>query len=139
VLAVMANQVARHGSCTLAVGHLAALAGTCATVVRRALRAAAAAGLLTIEERRARAWRNDTNLVTITSAAWLSWLRLSTLRGEGALSRGPRDSYVSVESHADLRSDHGHFHKRGACEETGRASKAIGQPPAGIRPCQVGL
>jgi hypothetical protein len=65
---VIAAEMAKRGTYTLAIGHIAALAGVCA------LRAAHGLGLIRIEERRLTAWRNLPNLVTITSPEWLSWL-----------------------------------------------------------------
>jgi hypothetical protein len=49
-LAVVAVEVAKHGDCRLAIGHIAALAGICPRSVRNGLRAAEALGLLTVEE-----------------------------------------------------------------------------------------
>ncbi len=80
VLAVIATEVQRHGSCTLTVPHVAALAGTSETTVRNAVREARRRGFLHVEERRVTAWRNLANRITIISREWLSWLRL---RGRG--------------------------------------------------------
>ena len=82
VLAVVAVEAAKHGRCTLAHGHLAALAGVSDSTVKRALRAARLTGLLNVEVRRVSAFRNDTNVVTIASPEWVSWLRL-TRQGVG--------------------------------------------------------
>ena len=76
VLAVVAVEVRKHGGCTLARGHIAALAGVSDSTVKRALRAARDAGLLNVEVRRVSAFRNDTNVVTIASREWTAWLRL---------------------------------------------------------------
>ena len=76
-LAVVAAEVCRRGDCRLAIGHIAALAGVSETLVRNALREARALGLITIEERRVTAWRNDTNVVRIISAEWSGWLKLA--------------------------------------------------------------
>lgn len=81
VLAVVASEVIRRGDCRMAVGHIAALAGVCATTVRNALRQAAELGIVTVTERRLTMWRNDTNVVAITSAEWRSWLRLRPAGG----------------------------------------------------------
>ncbi len=77
VLAVVAAETCRRGDCRLAVGHLAAVAGVSETLVRNALREARALGLVTVEERRVTAWRNDTNVVRIVSAEWSGWLKLA--------------------------------------------------------------
>lgn len=89
VLAVVAAEVCRRGDCRLAVGHLAAVAGVSETLVRNALRQARALGLVTIEERRVTAWRNDTNVVRIISADWSGWLKLAKGRPSAAPNRKP--------------------------------------------------
>ncbi len=88
VLAVVAVEVSKRGTCVLTVAHLAALAGVCATTVKNALRAAHSLGLIRIEERRLTAWRNLPNLVSITSPEWLSWLRLGPKGGGGKFVPG---------------------------------------------------
>jgi len=84
VLAVIACEVGKRGSCTLALGHIAALAGVCLTVAKRALRQARTLGLVDVEERRLSRSRNDTNKVRVASREWAAWLRL----------RLPRASHV---------------------------------------------
>ncbi|KQQ11542.1 hypothetical protein ASF56_24760 [Methylobacterium sp. Leaf122] len=81
VLSLVAAEVAKHGRCTLAHGHLAAVAGVSVSSVKRAMTAAREAGLIEVEVRRVSAFRNDTNIVTITSREWLSWLRLARQGG----------------------------------------------------------
>ena len=80
-LAVVAAEAAKRGDCRLTIGAIAGIAGICPRSVRNAIRAAEAAGVLTIEERRLTAFRNDTNVIRIAAPEWRSWLRL---RGEGA-------------------------------------------------------
>lgn len=82
VLAVVAAEHCREGDCRLAVGGIAALAGVSDTSVRNAMRAAVAEGLITVEERRLTAWRNDTNVVSIVSREWTAWLRMAKGRRE---------------------------------------------------------
>src|SRR5215217_5195289 len=82
VLAVVALEVVKHGSCRLAIDHIAALAGVGRSSVKNALREAHGLGLVRIEERRLTGFRNDTNVVTILSPEWTSWLRL---RGGGGV------------------------------------------------------
>lgn len=73
-LAVAARQVAKHGACTLALDHLAAIAGVSRATVKRAIRAAEALGILRVEERRLTAWRNLPHRITVTSREWSAWL-----------------------------------------------------------------
>jgi hypothetical protein len=95
VLAVVASEICKRGACRLALDHLAALAGVCRSTAKRALRAAHTLGLLRVEERRLTGWRNDTNMITIVSPEWLSWLRLGP-KGGGVQSVTP--------THTNLRS-----------------------------------
>lgn len=76
VLAVVAAEAAKRGDCRLCHGHVAALAGVARSTVRATLRRARELGVLTVEERRASAWRNLANVVRIASREWLAWCRL---------------------------------------------------------------
>jgi hypothetical protein len=76
VLAVIGAEVRTKGACTLTKGHLAALAGVSGSTVKNALRAAVAAGVIRVEERRVSAFRNLPNRTTIVDGAWHAWLRL---------------------------------------------------------------
>ncbi len=89
VLAVVAAEVRTKGSCSLTIGHLAALAGVCRKTVKNALREAEALGFVRIEERRLSAWRSAPNRVTIISPEWHAWLRMRR-RGEGVKAYPPR-------------------------------------------------
>lgn len=84
VLAVVALEVGKRGACSLALGHIAALAGVSETTAKRALRQAKLVGLISIEERRLSRWRNDTNVIRVVSAEWAAWLRLRLPRGNHA-------------------------------------------------------
>ena len=67
VLAVVAAEHRKRGDCRLTNKEIADVAGVCLTSVKNALRAVRALGLLTVEERRLTAFRNDSNVVRITS------------------------------------------------------------------------
>ncbi|MGU3449621.1 hypothetical protein [Methylobacterium sp. 391_Methyba4] len=84
VLAVVALEVGKRGTCTLALGHMAALAGVSETTAKRALRQARTLGLVTVEERRLSRSRNDTNVLRVASREWAAWLRLRLPRGNQA-------------------------------------------------------
>ena len=85
-LAVVAVEVTKRSTCMLAIGAIAALAGVSETTVRRALRQAKVLGFVTVEERRLSRFRNETNVVSIISNAWTSWLRLAR-QGGGCQNR----------------------------------------------------
>ena len=84
VLAVIALEVGKRGKCTLALGHMAALAGVCLTIAKRALRQARTLGLVEVEERKVSRSRNDTNMVKVVSREWAAWLRLRMPRASHA-------------------------------------------------------
>jgi AraC-like DNA-binding protein len=92
-LAVIAQEVARHGSCSLFIEKIAALAGVTRSTVKRALKEAHGLGMIRIEERRLTGWRNDANVVTIVDPAWLAWLRMRR-RGEGSKKEPARNTDI---------------------------------------------
>jgi hypothetical protein len=81
VLSLVAAETQKRGGCRLPIGHLAAVAGVSKSTVRNAVREAQKLGLLTVEERRLAAWRNDSNIIRIISPEWTAWLRLARQRG----------------------------------------------------------
>lgn len=99
-LSVVAAEVARRGRCDLALDAIAALAGVGRTTVRNALGEARRLGLLTVEVRRLRAFRNDTNVVRIISGEWQSWIsmrRSAPGQGVGAKQCAARGTQDSIE------------------------------------------
>lgn len=103
-LSVVAAEVARRGRCELALDAIAALAGVGRTTVRNALGEARRLGLLTVEVRRLRAFRNDTNVVRIASPEWQAWLsmrRSAPGQGVGAKACAARDTQDPFERRKD--------------------------------------
>lgn len=95
VLAVVAVEIAARKDCRMPVGRIASVAGVSETTVRRALRAARDFGLVTVEERRVSAFRNDTNVVCIISAEWAAWMSLPRGGEGGCQSRkGSNTEYL---------------------------------------------
>src|SRR5215212_3903669 len=80
VLSVIAAENRKRGDCRLTNRELADVAGVSITTVKNALRAARALNLLSIEERRLTAFRNDSNVVRIVDPGWRVWLRLAVER-----------------------------------------------------------
>jgi AraC-like DNA-binding protein len=98
-LAVIAQEVARHETCSLFIEKIAALAGVTRSTVKRALKEAHGLGMIRIEERRLTGWRNDANVITILDPGWLTWLRMRR-KGEGSRKGPARNTKISnlVES-----------------------------------------
>src|SRR3954464_12027691 len=76
VLAVAAAEHRRRGDCRLTNQEIADVAGVSITTVKNALRVARTINLISVEERRLTAFRNDSNVVRIVSPEWRAWLRL---------------------------------------------------------------
>ena len=83
VLAIVAAEAGPHGACERSLDELAARAGVCRSIAKRALREAVRRGLVAVELRPRQGRRHDTNKVRIVSASWRAWL----LRGGG--KKGP--------------------------------------------------
>jgi hypothetical protein len=84
VLKIIANEVVRHGVCTLTKNAIANLSCTSHTVVKVAFRIAKAEGLITVE----RTGRHNTITITPTWKAWLS--RYGDGPPDGPLGSGSR-------------------------------------------------
>ncbi len=84
-LRVVADEIVARGVCSLTLGEIAARAGVCRSTARNAVRAAARAGLVTIEERRRPGRVNLPNLIRITSREWRVWLEHGRRRREGRI------------------------------------------------------
>jgi hypothetical protein len=85
VLRIVADEVVAHGVCSLTLGEIAARAGVCRSTARNAVRAAARAGLVTIEERRRPGRINLPSLIRVISREWLVWLEHGRHRREGRI------------------------------------------------------
>ena len=79
VLAIVAGEAGAHGACERSLDELAARAGVCRSIAKRALREAVRRDLVAVEVRPREGRRHDTNKVRVTSASWRAWL----LRGGG--------------------------------------------------------
>jgi len=75
-LAVVARECRRRGRCDLPIDAIAALAGVSRSVVQRALRHARHLRVASVQERRRRGQKSDTNIVAVLSPEWGAWLRL---------------------------------------------------------------
>jgi len=109
VLSVIARAVQKTGQCMLHVDAIAGLAGVCRTTVQNTLRLAERLGLIQRRERRRPGWRSDTNILTIVSPEWRTWLRL----GAGSAPRGLK-SLSATSNQVFIHSDRGlPAHERG--------------------------
>lgn len=79
-LTVICGEVTRCGVCTWCLDKIAAIAGTCRTVVKSALRKARANGLLHRQERRRKGRKSLTNIVRVLRRSWGSWLKFIGVR-----------------------------------------------------------
>ena len=97
VLAVIGRQTRATGSCALPIDAIAAMAGVSRTLVKGALREAVRLGLVRVDERPRPGRRHDTNVVTVTSAEWRTWLE----RG-GTGDRGQKSDHHGIRRNNSL-------------------------------------
>ena len=90
-LHIVAAEVRLRGACAITLGEIAARAGVCVTHARNAIRAAARAGLVTIEERRRYKRPNLANVVRIVSREWAQWIERRPRLGGGSKRVEPTD------------------------------------------------
>jgi hypothetical protein len=74
VLKVLADEWLAHGACDRSLNELAARAGACRTLAKRALRLAELDGLITVQRRPRSGRKHLTNIIRIVRAEWLDWL-----------------------------------------------------------------
>lgn len=81
VLTVIARQCQQSGVCSLPIDAIAALAGVCRSTVQNTLRLAREGVHLIVRERRRKGLPSLSNLITIASSEWRTWLKLGNPRG----------------------------------------------------------
>lgn len=74
-LRIVTDEVREKGHCDRSLGEIAARAGIGRTTAQNAIRAAAAMGLLTVQERRREGQKNLPNVVRIVSREWQQWIK----------------------------------------------------------------
>jgi hypothetical protein len=74
-LRIVTDEVRENGHCDRTIAEISARAGVCRTTAQNAIRAAAAMGLLTVQERRREGQKNLPNVVRIVSREWLQWIK----------------------------------------------------------------
>src|SRR6476620_8409622 len=75
VLKVISDEWLAHGACDRSLNELAARAGICHSLAKRAIRLAELDGLFTVQRRPRSGRKHLTNIIRIVRAEWLDWLR----------------------------------------------------------------
>ncbi len=95
VLRIVGDEVRERGHCDRTLAEISARAGVSRSTAKNAIRAAAAMGLLTIEERRREGQVNLPNVIRVVSRDWLQWLERKADRpaskGIGVKNVAPTD------------------------------------------------
>src|ERR671912_2498698 len=86
-LRIVTDEVREKGHCDRTLGEIAARAGVCRSIVKNAIRAAAAMGLLTVQERRREGRKNLSNVVRIVSREWHLWIKRGGQAGARSVSK----------------------------------------------------
>jgi hypothetical protein len=74
VLKVISDEWLAHGACDRSLNELAARAGVCHSLAKRAVRLAELDGLFTVQRRPRSGRRHLTNVIRLIRAEWLDWL-----------------------------------------------------------------
>jgi transposase len=87
-LRIVGDEVRQHGHCDRTLAEIAARAGVSRSTATNTIRAAAATGLLTVQERRREGQVNLPNVLRLVSRERLQWLskradRTNRSKGEG--------------------------------------------------------
>jgi hypothetical protein len=90
VLRIVGDEVRERGQCDRTLAEISARAGVSRTTAQNALRAAAAMGFVTIEERRRQGQVNLPNVVRVVSREWMLWLTRKENRAQKPESEGGR-------------------------------------------------
>lgn len=122
VLRIVGDACRREGACDATLGEIAARAGVGRTTAQGALRLAARLGLVRITERRRPFQRSLSNVVTVTSPEWGTWLRHGPRwdRGGGFGKATATDTKL----------------QKGIGDEAKRAGRGVSSDPS--RPCRGG-
>src|ERR687890_847518 len=86
-LRIVTDEVREKGHCDRTIAEIAARAGVCRTTAQNAIRAAAAMGLLTVQERRRQGQKNLPNVIRIISREWLQWIKRGGQTGDRSGSK----------------------------------------------------
>ena len=113
VLRIVGDECRDRGTCSLSLAEIAARAGCCRDLVKRAIRLAARLGLLTVEIRRRPGQKNLPNVVRVVDREWSAWL-----------ARGPRPDQRLAEprDRGDKNRPHGYQRRFREKERAGRGA-----------------
>jgi hypothetical protein len=75
VLRIVADEWQAHGACDRSLNELAARAGVCHSLAKRAIKFAELEGLISVQRRPRSGRKHLTNIVRIIRAEWVDWLR----------------------------------------------------------------
>jgi len=105
-MCIVAGEVKRTGVCVLSIDEIGDRAGVGRTTVQNAMHEARRLGLLRITERRQRGAKNKPNMVEITSAEWLAWIKRAPSAARSIGSKTPTLSKnVNTLKNIDIKID----------------------------------
>jgi hypothetical protein len=109
VLRIVADEHRDRGVCLLCLDAIAARAGVCRSLAKKAMRLAESLGLVSIMERRRPGQKNLPNVVKVIDREWLQWMakgprseRPSSPKGIGVKKLAPTDTRVSLKGKSGI-------------------------------------
>lgn len=113
VMKIVADEHLKFGSSDLSLDEIAARAGCSRTSAQNAMRQARQLGLIIIQIRKRRGQPNETNVIKIIAAEWLSWLDKAPKRATGfkALNRTVIQDSIEGRSKAKSELNRGSYAK----------------------------
>ncbi len=124
-LSVIGEIAGESGVCKASIDEIAARSGTSRSTVQNALRAAQLAGLIVKSERRVPGQKSLTNVVTIISREWSSWIER-----RGKSRREPENSAIGSKT---LNPMNQFAYRKGASENSQKRLKGVSGRPGACR------
>jgi hypothetical protein len=129
VMRIVADEVRLRGRCDRTMGEIAARAGVCIRLAQLAMRWAETLDYMKIEERRVSAFRNETNVITITAPEWQVWIAHGPRpQGGGCkeIHRTDNQYFQASEGRTNAARVSTQDHKKGGISDKGRDGQLWG-------------
>ena len=129
---IVTDEIREKGHCDRTIAEIAARAGICRSTAKNAVRAAAAMGLLTVQERRREGQKNLPNVIRVVSREWQLWIKRGGQRGEPQSSKAIGVKKITPTGKESKRERENGLPPSASVPES--RSQHLGEPQKGYRP-----